>query len=149
MKRIQIITGTESISLDFILPPPLLPSENAKSLNEWFKNTRRLCDSSNSKSIYVFKIYRTIDHYYAIYLTLAIHSEDMDGQFVFLKHIGNSFKIPEADSKEIKPEEIILRISSEFLVFFKSSKLVNCVFEKAELVMLTYDSYHYTNLIPK
>jgi len=148
MKYINIVSKT-AVSMNFILPPDVLQSEKSKSLTEWFEGISTLSDSFSSKTICVFKIYRTPDYNYAIYLALAKHSEDSDNQFEYLNTVGNSYNIPNADSKKINPEEIIGTICTEFQHFSTKNKQAASVFEKAELVTLTFDDYHFTKLLPK
>ena len=147
MKYINI-EGQTAISTNFILPPDVLQSEKSKSLTEWFESISTLSDSISSKTICVFRIYRTPDYNYAIYLALANHSENSDDEFEYLNTVGNSYKIPNADSKKVIPEDIIRTISTAFQDFSTNYKQAASIFEKGELVTITYDSYHFTKLFP-
>lgn len=143
------ISQTEQVSGGFFMPPPLSPNENAKTLSEWFENTSRLCDTITNKTIFVFRLYRSPDKNYIIYLALAKHSEDRYSQFDYISAIGNSYKIPDANSEKITPDQIIKIITSEFVRFSSANTQAASIFEKAELVTVTHDNYEFTKLLPK
>jgi hypothetical protein len=145
----QYVSSSESLSGHFVMPPPLSPDEPAKTLGEWFKNQSKLCDSITPQTICIFRLFRTPDKNYAIYLAFAKHSQDSGRQFEYVSAIGNSFKIPGADSQTVTPDQIIQKISSEFHSSSKADAQAIGIFKKAELVTVTYDNYHFTKLLPE
>ncbi len=149
MEKSILITSSNQVSGSFFLPPPLSPTEKAKTLSEWFENTSKLCDTITNKIICVFRLYRSPDKNYVIYLALAKHSEEPDNRFDYVSTIGNSYKIPDANSVKITPDQIIHRIVLEFTNHLQTNTESAKNLKKAELVTISYDNYKFTKLLPK
>lgn len=149
MEKSILTTSSKEISGSFFLPPPISSTENVKTLSDWLENTSKSCDTITNKIICVLRLYRSPDKNYVIYLALAKHSEEPDNRFDYLSTIGNSYKIPDANSVKITPDQIIQRIVLEFTTLLQTNTESIKNLKKAELVTISYDNYKFTKLLPK
>lgn len=128
----------------FFLPPPISPNESAKTLVQWYVNQSKLCDTVTSKTICVFRLFKTPDKNYAIYLAFAKHAENDGYGFAYISSIGNSFQLSETASLTF--DQILEKVAAEYRAFSGSNKQEAAVFEKAESVNATVDNYHVVKL---
>jgi hypothetical protein len=148
--KYKSISSSEKIHGGFFLPPPLNKNDSINSLKTWFENVGTLDNSFSTQTICVFRLFINSNKYYTIYLAIAKqYSESNRNEFEYINSIGNSFEIPDGSSTINTSEEIIQKISSEFIDFSKkNSKAINN-FKKVKLVTLSSDNYHFTDLLPK
>lgn len=129
----------------FFLPPPLSPNETAKTLIQWFANQSKLCDTIAPNIACIFRLFKTPDKNYAVFLTFARRSQNEDQPFDYLSSIGNSYKLP-GDTKSLTFDEILEKVTTEYQTFSRSNRQAADVYEKAESVNATVDNYHIAKL---
>ncbi len=144
MKTEHISATTEVRSTDFFMPPPLSPNESAKTLVQWFAKQSKLCESITPKTICVFRLFKTPEKSYAIFLVFTKHSESGNQPFEYISSVGNSFELSE--TKTLTSDQVVEKIAAEYHTFSQTNKNEAGVFEKAESVNVTYDNYHVTKL---
>ncbi len=144
--KVEYISATLEVkSSGFIIPPPLSTNKSIETLAQWFASQSKLCDSITAKITCVFRLFRTPDRNYAIYLAFTKRLETGNQPFEYISNIGSSFQLP-AETRSLTHDQVVDKVAAEYHAFSQADKDKARVFERAESVNVTLDNYYIIKL---